>query len=115
VLKGSALLKAGRYDDAITVLNAALSASPSDEQARLCRAVAFLGAEQLDNARADYDLLLRGQNVQDALFGLATVAWRKQDTNTATRLYRQYLTNATPGSLQHKIAAERVGQSKASE
>ena len=115
VLKGSALLKAGRYDDAITVLNAALSASPSDEQARLCRAVAFLGAEQLDNARADYDLLLRGQNVQDALFGLATVAWRKQDTNTATRLYRQYLTNATPGSLQYKIAAERIGQSKASE
>jgi tetratricopeptide (TPR) repeat protein len=112
VLKGSALLKAARYDDAITVLNAALTATPSDDQARLCRAIAFLGADQLDAAGSDYEFLLRGKNTPDALFGLATVAWRKQDTNTAIRLYRQYLTNAIPGSPQYNAATERIGLSK---
>jgi tetratricopeptide (TPR) repeat protein len=112
--KGLAELQLGRYDNAISSLTTALSFAPTDENARLSRAIARLGADQLDAARDDYQQLLNSKTCSDnAVFGLGTIAWRKHETNTAVALYQQYLTNATSSSLQATVAAERLREMSA--
>ena len=107
--KGRAELRLKKYDDAIALLTTALSLSPSDDDARLFRAIACLGAGKLDSARKDYDeLLTRSDNSQAALFGLGGIAWREHDTNEIMQYYKQYLSNAVPRSLQYEIATERL-------
>ncbi len=109
--KGFVQLRLLRYDAAIATLTKVLSLAPSDGEARLRRAVAFLEAGQLDAARDDYEQLLKTTNQsQNALFGLGAIAWRKGDTNVAMEVYRQFLSNAVPRSLQHKIASDRLKQ-----
>jgi tetratricopeptide (TPR) repeat protein len=112
--KGVAELQLCRYDAAIATLTMALAFAPTDDNARLSRAIARLGAEQLDAARDDYQLLLNSKTCSaNALFGLGTVAWRKHDTNAGIAFYQQYLTNAFPGSPQFSVATERLRQLKA--
>jgi tetratricopeptide (TPR) repeat protein len=109
--KGIAELHLSQFDAAISTLTAALSLAPADNNARLCRAVARLGADQLDAAREDYQRLLdSAPDSANALFGLATVAWRKHDTNTAIAFYQQYLSNAIPESPQYTNTCERLRQ-----
>jgi tetratricopeptide (TPR) repeat protein len=111
--KGLAELQLGRYDAAIATLTAALSLAPTDDNARLSRAVARLGADQLDAARDDYQQLLNSKTCSvNALFGLGTVAWRKHETNSASAFYQKYLSNAIPGSPQFVMASERLQQLK---
>jgi tetratricopeptide (TPR) repeat protein len=109
--KGLAELQLGRYDSAIATLTTALSLAPTDDNARLSRAVARLGADQLDAAREDYQHLLNSKTCSaNALFGLGTVAWRKHETNAGITFYQRYLTNALPGSPQFTVATERLRQ-----
>jgi lipopolysaccharide biosynthesis regulator YciM len=91
-----------------------LTRQPSDLNARLSRAIAFLAADQLDRARADYlEVLKTSTNMPDALFGLGTIAWREQDTNRAVTFYRQYVSSKPLASPQYKIASERLQQLEA--
>jgi tetratricopeptide (TPR) repeat protein len=107
--KGLAEMQLGRFESAIATLSTALSLAPTDENARLSRAVARLGADQLDAARDDYQQLLNSKTfTADALFGLGTIAWRKHETNAAKVLYLHYLTNGLPASPQANVAIERV-------
>jgi tetratricopeptide (TPR) repeat protein len=109
VHKAVTLLRLARYDDAAATLSKALFLSPSDEAALLYRAIAYLGAGQLDASREDYEQLLRVTgNSKLALFGLGAIAWRKHETNAAVDYYEQYLSNAIPGSTQFKIASQRL-------
>jgi tetratricopeptide (TPR) repeat protein len=107
--KGLAELQLARYDSAIATLTTALSLAPNDDNVRLSRAVARLGADQLDAARADYQPLLNSKTcAANALFGLGTIAWRKHETNSAVVFYQQYLTNAIDGSPQFSVASKRL-------
>ena len=109
--KGAAELQLSRFDAAIGTLSAALTLAPKNENTRLCRAVAYLGADKLDAAGADYhELLATSSNPRNALFGLGTIAWRKQDTNQAIHYYRQYLSNGVTQARQDLLAAERLKQ-----
>jgi tetratricopeptide (TPR) repeat protein len=109
--KGLAELQLGRYDAAIATLTTALSLAPTDDNARLSRAVARLGADELDAARDDYQHLLNSKTCSaNALFGLGTIAWRKHETNAGITFYQQYLTNAVPDSPQITVAVERLRQ-----
>lgn len=111
--KGLAELQLGHYTAAIATLTTVLSLSPTGENARLSRAIARLGADQLDAARDDYHALLNSStNSANALYGLGAVAWRKHDTNAAIGFYQQYLSNAIPGSPQFLLASERLQQLK---
>src|SRR5262249_31102423 len=68
--KGLAELQLARYDAAISTLTTALSLAPTDDNVRLSRAVARLGADQLDAAREDYQQLLSSKTCSaNALFG----------------------------------------------
>lgn len=112
--KGLAELQLGRYESAIATLTTALSLAPTDDNAHLSRAVARLGADQLDAARDDYLQLLNSKTCSaNALFGLGTIAWRKQETNTAIAYYQGYLTNATTSSPQAIIASQRLRDMRA--
>jgi tetratricopeptide (TPR) repeat protein len=107
--KGLAEMQLGRYDSAIATLTTALSVAPTDDNARLSRAVARLGADQLDAARDDYCQLLNSKTCSaNALYGLGTIAWRKQETNAAIAYYQGYLTNAIDGSPQFSVASQRL-------
>jgi tetratricopeptide (TPR) repeat protein len=111
--KGLAELQLARYDDAIATLTRAIAVAPSDDDVRLNRAIACLGADRLDAARADYlELLTRPDVAQNALFGLGTIAWRQHDTNTAILYYQQYVSESAPNSPQGAIATERLKQLK---
>jgi len=106
--KGRAQVERSEYEAAIATLTTALSLAPTDDT-RLCRAIACLGADKLEDARADYERLLqKTPHLQNALFGLATIAWREQKTNTAIRFYEQFLSNAAPGSAQYAVASTRL-------
>jgi predicted Zn-dependent protease len=92
-----------------------LSLAPGNHAARLCRAIAYSGADQLEPARGDYQQLLNNSsNAPNALFGLGTIAWRQRDTNTAIQFYQRYLSTCTPESprLQYASAFERLRQLK---
>jgi tetratricopeptide (TPR) repeat protein len=107
--KGLAEMQLGRFDSAIATLTTALSLAPTDDNARLSRAVARLGADQLDAARDDYQQLLNSKTGSaNALFGLGTIAWRKQETNAAIAFYQGYLTNAIVDSPQVSVASRRL-------
>ncbi len=107
--KGRCELRLGRFAAAAATLTQALSGDESNEETRFYRAGAFLGAGQLDAARADYQVLLQaGPYAQNARFGLAAVARRKQDTNAAIALYQEFLANSAPGSPGYRAAAQRL-------
>jgi tetratricopeptide (TPR) repeat protein len=111
--KGFAELQLGKYETAIATLNRALALAPAENEVRLHRAIACFRAGQLDAAREDYQELLKTEGYsQNALFGLGTIAWRRQDTNAAVQFYQQYLTNTIAQSAQYAVAAERLRQLK---
>jgi tetratricopeptide (TPR) repeat protein len=113
--KGLAQMELARYDEAIKTLTSALTLAPRNENARLLRAVACLGADKLDEARIDYEALAgTGPNGRIALFGLGTVAWRQQNTNAAIRYYQEFLTNGVGRTRQEVLALERLNQMQAS-
>jgi tetratricopeptide (TPR) repeat protein len=114
--KGFAELQLSKCDAAIATLTTVLSATPSDEEARLHRAMAGLGAGHLDAARGDYEKLLKSRaHSQHALFGLGGIAWRQQDTNAAVRLYEEFLSNVSEDSPQYRLAIQRLTQLKGRE
>jgi tetratricopeptide (TPR) repeat protein len=107
--KGLAELQLAHYDSAIATLTTALSLAPTDDNARLSRAVARLGSDRLDAARDDYQQLLNSKTCSaNALFGLGTIAWRKHETNSAILFYQRYVTNAIAGSPQVTVASRRL-------
>jgi Flp pilus assembly protein TadD len=114
--KGAALLQLSNYPAAIGTLTTALTLAPSLDEARLCRAIAYVAMEQFASAREDYEQLLKRKvNEPTATFGLATIAWRKQETNSAIHFYQRFLSNGVPGSAQYVVASNRLAALKRGE
>jgi len=111
--KGKAQIQLTNYQAAIATLTSVLSLTPKNDDARLCRAVAYLGADQLEDARTDYlQLAQNPTSRRNALFGLGTIAWRQQNTNQAIEFYQKFLSNGIPGSPQFLVASERLKELK---
>lgn len=111
VKKGLVELRLSRHEEAIATLTRALSIAPENGNARLLRAVACLRAGRLEASKADYlELLKQPDQSQNALFGLGTVAWRKNDTNAVMQYYHQYLSNNAAISPQFNLVTERLRQ-----
>ena len=107
--KGLAELRLTRFELAVATLTKAISLEPAEEQLRLLRAVAQLGAGHLDAARADYEELLKKPGgSQNALFGLGGIAWREGDTNAVMKYYQQFLSNSVAQSPQAAVAARSL-------
>jgi tetratricopeptide (TPR) repeat protein len=94
VNKGYIAIQIGDFQKAIPALTTALSIDTNNTPAKLNRAIAYLGAGQLDEARQDYEALEKiFPNAFQVYYGLGEIAWRKKDTNAAIQYYDLYLAN----------------------
>jgi tetratricopeptide (TPR) repeat protein len=115
VNKGFAWLQAKQYSNAIPVLSEALKQldRKDDTQifytALLNRAIAHLQAGNLDKAKADYeDIVENFPAAYQVQYGLAEVALRQKDTNTAIKHFQLYLTNAPANTTEAQEVQERL-------
>lgn len=110
--KGAAEIS-DRPEAAVEMFTKALALAPTNAVIRLNRAVANLKAGHLDNAEADYEAVnLASTNHPSVLFGLAEIAWRKNDRNRATALYDRYLSVGNTNSPEHQLAMDRLRQAR---
>lgn len=106
---GNAELRAEKFEAAITTLTRALTLSSANDAARLFRAVAALRAGRLDEARQDYETLLRTPGfAQSARFGLGNIAWQTHDTNALIQFYQSFLSNSAAIGPEMEIATQRL-------
>jgi tetratricopeptide (TPR) repeat protein len=107
--QGYVYMRLTDYDHAIASLTQVLTLQTNNYDALFNRAVANLNTGRLDAARADYQRL---QNAYPAAFqiayGLADIAWRQHDTNTAMQNYNVYLANAPTNMAEYKMISERM-------
>ncbi len=106
--KGFLHIRAGEYANAIPPLTRVLSLTNS-YPALFNRAIANLHAGRLDAAEADYLKILDAlPKASQVYFGLADIAFRRKEAQTAIRYYRGYLSNAVPGTAEVKFVGDRL-------
>jgi len=114
VNKGFLTIQIGDFPTAISALSAALAQDTNNVTARIDRAIAYLGNNQLDEAKKDYEILEKIlPNAFQVYYGLGEIAWRRQDTNSAFKYYDLYLANAPAGTDEAKTIKERYEGLKA--
>ncbi len=107
--KGFINIQITNYNDAIASLTKAISLQPTNTTAIFCRAVSYFESGRLDEAQRDYEALQKLSPAgYPAYHGLAEVALRKKDTNTAIRYFQMDLTNAPADSGEAKYASDRL-------
>ena len=109
VNKGFISIQLGNHQAAIESLSAALNLDTNNATAKLNRAIAYLGNNQLAEAQQDYTDLEKGNpNAFQIYYGLGEIAWRKQDTNNAIHYYDLYLANAPADTDEAKTISGRL-------
>jgi len=99
--KGYVCLQLKDYHQAIAALTRVLFLQPDNDNARFNRALAYLGSDRLDDARADYEKLNQSfTNSFRIEYGLGEVAWRQHQTNDAIKYYKLYLANANTNTTE---------------
>jgi len=107
--KSSLCIQLGNHDLAITTLNRLLATETNNAAALLNRAIAYLGANRLNEAKADYEYLVQQHPTAYQLYyGLSDVALRQGDTNAAIRYTETYLTNAPPDIPEYQAMGARL-------
>ena len=117
IAKGYSCLQIGAYEEAIPALSRvlALETNTSDVHysALLNRAIAYLRSDQLDAAQRDYEVLQKAfPTAYRVYFGLEEVAYRKKDTNAASRFCDLYLANSPTNTEEFKYIRERAKELK---
>jgi tetratricopeptide (TPR) repeat protein len=111
--KGYVCLQLKDYDQAIAALTRVLSLQPDNSNARFNRALACLGSDRLDDARADYENLSQTfTNSFRIEYGLGEIAWRQRQTNAAIKYYNLYLANAYTNTAEATNVIRRLRQLK---
>jgi tetratricopeptide (TPR) repeat protein len=109
--KGYVCLQLKDYEPAIAALTRVLSLQPDNSNARFNRALACLGSDRLDDARADYEKLNQAfTNSFRIEYGLGEVAWRQHQTNDAIKYYKLYLANANTNTAEATNVIQRLRQ-----
>jgi tetratricopeptide (TPR) repeat protein len=115
VNKGYALMQFHDYQKAIGYFTKALSLEPGHTSALFNRAISYLRLDKLDDSKRDYEQLQKSYPTEFRInFGLAEIAQRKKDTNTAILNYELYLTNSPPSNVEEaKLVRSRLAELKA--
>lgn len=101
------------FKGAIAVLSRAIEIDPGNETARLNRAIANLRSERYDDARRDYEYLLKtNPTAYRARFGLAEIAYRRSEWSAALDQYDAYLLNAPPQTSEYFFVQKRIAELK---
>jgi len=98
------------YSEAVAILTSYLAEHPNDVQALLNRALAYFLDEKNTPAKKDYETTLNlGANPPpQAYYGLAQIALREKDNETALSYFRQYLVTGPPNTPQSRYVREQV-------
>lgn len=113
LIKGYSDNQLKKYDDAIAALNGVLAAQKDNSEARLQRADAYLGDNNLDAARVDYVTLQQlNTNSYPVAYGLGEVAWRRHETNEIIRNFEIYLSNAPTNAPEYQTAVDELRELK---
>lgn len=111
ISKGVLSIQAKKFADAIEPLTKVLSIQATNHGAQLYRAVAYLGSDRLDEAHQDYTSLLKTfPNSNDIHNGLADIALRRKDTNTAIHHLEICLRNLPIDSAQARTVSDRINE-----
>jgi len=111
VTKGVFQIQAGEFQAALEPLNKALSLQSTNYGAQLYRAMALLNVNQLDAAAKDYTQLSKVfPNSIDVHTGLAELAVRRKDTNTALQHLEFCLRNTPVDSQQAHLLSRRISE-----
>jgi tetratricopeptide (TPR) repeat protein len=98
LLKGTALSLLDAHTDTIELITQVINVQTTNYTARLIRAFAYMKTGQIDAAQKDYEVAaLENPAAFSAYYGLAEIAYRKNDPQTAIRNCRLYLEKAPPG------------------
>jgi tetratricopeptide (TPR) repeat protein len=114
VNKGFAFLQTARYEQAIPALTRALdlqtnTTSELYQSALFNRAIAYLQSGKLEDSERDYATLQKAfPTAYKLYYGLAEIAYRKQDTNAAVRQYNLYLANAPTNTAEAEFVRNRI-------
>jgi tetratricopeptide (TPR) repeat protein len=109
--KGFIEIQITNYNAAIPALTKAISLAPTNTTAIFCRAVCYFETGRLDESQRDYEVLRKiNPKGYPAYHGLAEIALRKKDTNTAILNFRLDFTNAPPDSGEANYAVEHLKQ-----
>lgn len=107
--RGAAAIQLKDYAAALAPLNRALDLQPRNPAALMNRAIALLQTGQLEDARRDYEALLKLAPGQFAVhYGLGEIAYRRKDYDTALKHYRLYLRQAPTNSEEAVTVRARV-------
>ncbi len=97
------------YPHAIALLTRAVDVDPSSQLARLNRAIACLRAGRDEEARQDYEYLIKlAPTAYRAYYGLTEVACRKQEWSTALDNCELYLRHAPPNTAEYAAMQQRL-------
>ncbi len=113
--KGYVCIVMTNFQEAIPPFTRILTIDTNNYSARLNRAISYLRLDNLEPSQSDYELLLKSHPTDSrVLYGLAEIAWRKKDNNSALRYYQLYLSNANTNTAEAKIVLDRVQKLKSS-
>jgi tetratricopeptide (TPR) repeat protein len=99
------------YPRANALLSQAVQLSPSNQLARLNRAITCLRAGLNDEARADYDYLVKAAPTSyRAYYGLTELAYRRQDWTGALENCELYLRYAPASTSEYEAMKQRLAE-----
>lgn len=116
--KGYLSLHIEDYQNAIPPLTRVLTletnvSSELHRTALLNRAIAFLRLDRTEESRRDYEALQKVTPADPRIFyGLAELAYRAKDTNSAVRNYQLYLSNTSTNTDEARQVASRIKELK---
>ena len=117
--KGNACLQLNRYSEAIAPLTRVVNLetnnfSKAHYLAQFMRAKAYLGQNQLEDAKRDYLTLSKALPKEfPVYFDLGEIAYREKDTNAAIQYYQLYKANAPTNFVDDlKLADSRLAELK---
>jgi tetratricopeptide (TPR) repeat protein len=114
ISKGVFNIQAGKPAAAVEPLSLAISLQSTNYGARLYRAVAYLGSDQLEASQNDYESLKKiFPDSNEVNSGLGEIAWRQKDTNAAIHYYELCLKNLPVDSKQAQFFADRINSLRA--
>jgi tetratricopeptide (TPR) repeat protein len=107
--KGLLQVQLTNFPEAIKLFTHVLTLETNNYAAILNRAFASVKCERYPEAQHDYETLRKlFPNSLEVNSGLAEIAFRKNDTNTAKYYYGLCISNSNPNAEQFKFLSERL-------
>lgn len=111
ITKSAIQLQIGAINEAVQTLTATLAADATFFPALVNRALAYTQLGRLDEAERDYLKLLElAPKMQSVYYHLGEIDFQRGKGADASRHYRRFLENATPGTPDARTAQQRLDQ-----